>query len=156
SRPISNCNRTAAQVLQRKTKPFVMRRLKRQVASELPDKLFKPLRCDLTALQRELYQAVVDKDLEKAIQAVGGKKLSLGNPHIFAILTKLKQICCHPGLITRDFQPYRAGVSGKFDVLMEILEDISISERVATEQDRCIQSIPRNGRLPTLILRRDE
>src|SRR5437867_5980448 len=71
----------------------------------------------------ELYQ-VLDRDLEAAIQAVGGRKLSLGNPHIFAILTKLKQICCHPGIVSGDFQPYRAGVSAKFDAFTEIFEEI--------------------------------
>ena len=114
----------AAEALVRKTRPFILRRLKRQVASELPDKLLKPLRCELTPSQRDLYQAVLDRDLERAIAAVGGHRLSLGNPHIFAILQKLKQICCHPGLVTKDFSPYKTGVSGKFDSFIEVVDEI--------------------------------
>ncbi len=101
-----------------------MRRLKKAVAHELPDKVFKPLRCALTSLQRSLYRAVLDRELEPAIQAVGRSPLSLGNPHIFAVLTKLKQICCHPGLVTKDFKPFEAGISGKFDSFTEILDSI--------------------------------
>jgi len=112
-----------AQLLKR-TKPFILRRLKKNVAKELPEKIYKHMRCELTALQRQLYKAVIDRDLKAAIDAVGGKPLSLGNPHIFAVLTKLKQICCHPGFVTHDFQPYKSGVSGKFDAFIEILEEI--------------------------------
>ena len=112
----------------RKTRPFILRRLKRHVASELPDKLLKPLRCELTPSQRSLYQAVLDRDLEGAIAAAGGRRLSLGNPHIFAILTKLKQICCHPGLVTKDFSPYKTGVSGKFDSFIEVVDEVLDAE----------------------------
>ena len=123
-------SREAADRLRRRVGPFLLRRLKRQVAKELPEKLPKPLRCELTPVQRELYRAVIKRDLEAAIAAVGGKKLSLGNPHIFAVLTKLKQICCHPGLITQDFQPYKTGVSGKFDAFVEVLDEILEAEPV--------------------------
>ena len=121
-------NEQARQLLVRRTRPFLMRRLKRAVASELPDKLFKPLHCELTPVQRALYRAVLDRDLEPAIQAVGTAKLSLGNPHIFAILTKLKQICCHPGLVTREFRPFEPSLSGKFDVFTEVLDEILEAE----------------------------
>jgi SNF2 family DNA or RNA helicase len=114
----------ALEKLLKRTKPFVLRRLKKSVAKELPDKIYKHMRCELSSLQRQLYKAVIDRDLKAAIEAVGGKPLSLGNPHIFAVLTRLKQICCHPGLVTGDFQPYKSGVSGKFDAFTEILEEI--------------------------------
>jgi len=117
-------SRKAVELLSRRTRPFLLRRLKKQVANELPEKLPKPLRCELTKQQRDLYRAVLERDLEAAIQAVGGRKLSLGNPHIFAILTRLKQICCHPGLVSGDFQPYKLGVSGKFDAFVEVLDEI--------------------------------
>ncbi|GEM_PF-1632277 len=118
-----NGDRRAAAQLNRRIHPFVLRRLKKQVATELPDKLFKPMRCELTSLQRRLYQAIVDRDLTQAIAALGNKKLSLGNPHIFSVLTKLKQVCCHPGLITGDFQNFKPDVSGKFDVFTEIVNE---------------------------------
>jgi SNF2 family DNA or RNA helicase len=123
-------DRQAVEALTRRTKPFLLRRLKRQVAAELPDKIVKPLRCELTDLQRQLYQAVLTGDLEPAMKAVGVGRLSLGNPHIFAVLTKLKQICCHPGLVTHEFQPYKAGISGKFDVFTELMDEILESDPV--------------------------
>jgi superfamily II DNA or RNA helicase len=118
-----NGDKLAALDLNRRIRPFVLRRLKKQVVTELPDKIFKPIRCELTPLQRKLYQAILDRDLKLAIAAVGNQKLSLGNPHIFAVLTKLKQVCCHPGLITGDFGCYNANLSGKFDVFTELVEE---------------------------------
>jgi len=123
-----NGDRQAQELLLRKTRPFVLRRLKKAVASELPDKIEERLKCELTDLQRTLYKAVITRDLEEAIKATGGKKLSLGNPHIFAVLTKLKQICCHPGLVTGEFHEFKEGVSGKFDVFIEIFDEILESE----------------------------
>jgi SNF2 family DNA or RNA helicase len=122
-------DKQAVEQLMRRTKPFLLRRLKRQVAAELPEKILNPLRCELTTLQRELYQAVLTRDLQAAIRAVQGRTLSLGNPHIFAVLTKLKQICCHPGLVTGDFQPYRSGMSGKFDTFIEVFDEITEDDR---------------------------
>lgn len=118
----------AAKNFLRKTRPFILRRLKKDVATELPEKIEKIIRCELTEMQRALYQAVITRDLEPAILAAGGRKISLGNPHIFGVLTKLKQICCHPGLVTNDFQEFKQGVSGKFDAFMEIFDEILDSE----------------------------
>ena len=69
------------------------------------------------------------RDLEEAIKATGREKLTLGSPHIFAVLMKLKQICCHPGLVTPgDFNEFKPGISGKFDAFAEILDEIVESE----------------------------
>lgn len=131
-------DRSAQNLLLRKTRPFILRRLKSAVATELPDKIEKTLRCELTDLQRTLYKAVVTRDLEEAIKATGGKRLSLGNPHIFAVLTKLKQICCHPGLVTGEFHEFKQGVSGKFDAFMEIFEEIVDAESTEQEANKLI------------------
>ena len=118
----------AANLFLRKTRPFILRRLKKDVATELPEKIEKTIRCELTDTQRALYQAVLTRDLEPAIIAAGGRKISLGNPHIFGVLTKLKQICCHPGLVTNEFQEFKQGISGKFDAFIEIFDEIIDSE----------------------------
>lgn len=118
----------ARDLLLRKTHPFILRRLKKNVATELPDKIEKTIRCELTETQRVLYQAVIKRDLEQAVHAMGGKKLSLGNPHIFSVLVKLKQICCHPGLFMKELHGFKRGVSGKFDAFLDLTEEIMESE----------------------------
>lgn len=131
-------DKNARDLLRRKTRPFVLRRLKTEVAKELPDKIEKTIRCELTEKQRALYTAVVTRDLEEAITATGGEKLTLGTPHIFSVLLKLKQICCHPGLVTGDFEEFRPGVSGKFDAFMEILEGILDSRATEVEPNKLV------------------
>jgi len=134
SSPIENRgDKNALDLLLRRTRPFVLRRLKKDVAKELPEKIEKTVRCELTEKQRVLYKAVATRDLEEAIKTTGRDKLTLGNPHIFAVLMKLKQICCHPGLVTGDFEEFKPGISGKFDAFREIFEEILDSE--APEQD---------------------
>jgi SNF2 family DNA or RNA helicase len=125
----------ARDLLIRKTHPFILRRLKKHVAKELPEKIEKTIRCELTAVQRSLYQAVVTRDLDNAVRAMGGTKLSLGNPHIFTVLTKLKQICCHPGLITGQMVGFEKGISGKFDAFTEVAQQIMEGEN--GEGDPC-------------------
>ena len=98
------------------------------MAKELPDKIEKTIRCELTEVQRGLYEAVVRQDIDKAVSALGGKKISLGNPHIFAVLTKLKQICCHPGLVIGDLHGFKKGISGKFDAYMDLTQQIMDGE----------------------------
>jgi SNF2 family DNA or RNA helicase len=137
--PIENRgDKNSLDLLLRKIRPFVLRRLKKDVAKELPDKIEKTIRCELTELQRTLYKAVVTRDLEEAIKATGREKLTLGNPHIFAVLMRLKQICCHPGLVIGDFAEFRSGISGKFDAFTEILDEIFESEVETQDPNKCV------------------
>jgi SNF2 family DNA or RNA helicase len=134
----SRADKNALELLLRKIRPFVLRRLKKDVAKELPEKIEKTIRCELTELQRTLYKAVVTRDLEEAIKATGREKLTLGNPHIFAVLMKLKQICCHPGLVTGDFAEFERGVSGKFDAFTDVLDEILESEAQEQDPNKCV------------------
>lgn len=131
-------DKNARDLLRRKTRPFVLRRLKKDVAKELPDKIEKTIRCELTEKQRALYNAVVTRDLEEALNATSHETLTLGNPHIFSVLLKLKQICCHPGLVTGDFEEFKPGVSGKFDAFMDILEAILDSPATELEPNKLV------------------
>ncbi len=128
----------ALDLLRRKTRPFVLRRLKKDVAKELPDKIEKTIRCELTEKQRALYKAVVTSDLEEAINTTGRETLTLGDPHIFSVLLKLKQICCHQGLVTGDFEGFKPGISGKFDAFMEILGAILDSRATELEPNKLV------------------
>ncbi|MBX3301770.1 MAG: DEAD/DEAH box helicase [Nitrospira sp.] len=156
SNPIEHCgDRNALDLLRRKTRPFVLRRLKKDVAKELPDKIEKTVRCELTEKQRALYNAVVTRDLEEALNATSRETLTLGNPHIFSVLLKLKQICCHPGLVTGDFEEFKPGVSGKFDAFMEILEEILDSRATDLEPNKLVvfsQFVPMTTFLQHIIL----
>lgn len=105
--------------LQQQTDPFILRRMKKDVLQELPEKIETRTICDMTSEQRQLYDSFLEKskrDLEAEIKTNGYAGSQI---FILALLTRLRQICCHPGLFMPD---YRGG-SGKMLLLEELLAD---------------------------------
>ncbi len=111
----------ARRLLAARLRPVLVRRLKEQVARDLPDRIEERLECDLTSGQRKLYLAELMRgreSLERLKRAPGG--LERGRIEVLALLTRLRQVCCHPALVggREDLG------SGKFDALFELLEPI--------------------------------
>jgi superfamily II DNA or RNA helicase len=82
--------------------PYVLRRLKRDVAKELPPKTELSVPVELTGKQRELYESIrvaAHADVRKAIHAKG---LAASAVTILDALTKLRQVCCDPRLVAMD------------------------------------------------------
>lgn len=108
-------------LLAAKLRPVLLRRTKQAVAPELPPRIEERRDCELTAEQRQLYVAELQRSRTLLAQlgaAPGG--LARNKITILAALTRLRQICCHPALAGG-----RAGLgSGKFDALFEVLEPI--------------------------------
>jgi SNF2 family DNA or RNA helicase len=111
-------------LLRRQVTPFVLRRMKNDVASELPPKLETELPCPLNEEQRKAYRELAEggihqhgNDLKKAI-----KESSM---HIFSLLTRLRQACCDLALLPgREHLP---SCGSKGDMLIEKLHDLSSS-----------------------------
>lgn len=97
--------------------PVMLARTKARVASALPPKIHNPVLVDLTAEQADLYDAHL-ASMEDDGFGVGFER----HGRILATLTRLKQICNHPGLITGDLG-HVPGRSGKFDRCIEILDE---------------------------------
>lgn len=95
--------------------PVMMARAKRQVAGSLPPKIDNPVLCDLTDEQAELY----DRTLDDAIATGFGHGVER-HGRVLAVLTALKQVCNHPGLVNGDLRA-PTGRSGKVEVLLDLL-----------------------------------
>jgi SNF2 family DNA or RNA helicase len=122
--PILSGDRTAAERLGRRVGPFLLRRRKEQVAKDLPEKVeMQPEWVELTREQRELYVAIQKRDVEPLWHALR-KNQYVARPNILAALTKLKQVCDHPALITKQIDPLE-GRSEKFDLAVERLREIA-------------------------------
>eukprot|EP00428_Durinskia_dybowskii_P083329 CAMPEP_0170441350 /NCGR_PEP_ID=MMETSP0117_2-20130122/46848_1 /TAXON_ID=400756 /ORGANISM="Durinskia baltica, Strain CSIRO CS-38" /LENGTH=1297 /DNA_ID=CAMNT_0010701887 /DNA_START=433 /DNA_END=4327 /DNA_ORIENTATION=+ len=97
-------------------RPFVLRRVKSQVLDQLPDKVEKVLRCNLSGWQRKMYQSIVHKGLgaRKGDAPVGG----LNNA-----IMQMRKVCNHPYLFLRDYCVDEDLVrsSGKFALLDRML-----------------------------------
>jgi SNF2 family DNA or RNA helicase len=108
--------------------PFLLRRLKtdRTIIQDLPDKQEMTVFCNLAPSQAALYQTVVDQSLSDIEDAEGIQRRGM----ILALLTKLKQLCNHPGLIDKGNEADISTLtrdSGKLKRLVEML-DVVISE----------------------------
>ena len=104
--------------LRQRVRPFVLRRLKAQVAPELPGRTDVVLRCTLPDDQRALYNTLGKQSLARAREALGAGR-TLG---ALEALLRLRQVACHPGLL-----PEGAGTgieSAKIRLLLDTLEQI--------------------------------
>ncbi|CAM3977036.1 DEAD/DEAH box helicase [Mucilaginibacter galii] len=113
--------------LQQKIKPFVLRRTKQEVAGELPDKTEMVLYCEMQAEQRKLYDAY-EREFRELISATTQEQLAKKSMHILKGITKLRQICDSPLLLSGDKLPGNA--SAKIDVLMEQIESKAPNHKI--------------------------
>jgi SNF2 family DNA or RNA helicase len=102
--------------LSAKLRPLMLRRIKRQVARDLPDRIEERRDCHLSEDQRKLYLAELRRSREQIQKAVETSGLAKSKMHVLAALTRLRQICCHPTLVGND------SASGKTETLFELLE----------------------------------
>ncbi len=80
--------------LARRLKPFILRRLKRDVAKDLPAKIEQVTFCELNDEQRALYQQVMEFSRKEVLEAVGAQGVAKSKLVIFTALLRLRQICC--------------------------------------------------------------
>ena len=126
--PIVRANdETASEDLYRHISPFILRRLKKDVLSELPEKLERRMLNEMTEHQSKVYDAYfvqAQKELAAELKKNGFEKSRI---KILAMLTRLRQIACDPAIFLEDY----TGGSGKLDMLEEIVaEAISGGHRI--------------------------
>lgn len=85
-------------------RPFILRRTKAEVCAELPPKLEQTLYCELGDEQRRLYDAILlaSRHLLEKARSCGWHEHRM---EILAMLLRLRQICCHPGLLPPELRP---------------------------------------------------
>ena len=106
--------------------PFILRRMKRDVAKDLPDKVENIAYCELTDEQKDFYLQVLDSTKEELFKSIEQNGLEKSRLSIFSALLRLRQICCHPRLYDKENVKHVMS-SGKFEKLKVLLEEI-ISE----------------------------
>lgn len=106
--------------------PFILRRMKRDVAKDLPDKVENIAYCELTDEQKDFYLQVLDSTKEELFKSIEQNGLEKSRLSIFSALLRLRQICCHPRLYDKENVKHVMS-SGKFEKLKVMLEEI-ISE----------------------------
>ena len=113
--------------LQKKIQPFILRRTKEQVATELPEKTEMILYCEMEAEQRGIYNAY-EKEFREFISATTQDQLPQRSMHVLKGITKLRQICNSPLLLKGEKLPGSA--SAKIDTLIEQIESKSPRHKI--------------------------
>lgn len=123
-KPVSQGIAGAQEILRARIKPFVMRRMKNEVLAELPEKIENTVLAELTGEQKEIYRAYVKSARHELDRIFSGDESEI---MILSLLTRLRQICCHPSLFDEN---YTKG-SGKLELLCELVDSaVSAGHRV--------------------------
>jgi SNF2 family DNA or RNA helicase len=116
-----NYDKKARIRLNKVTAPFIMRRLKKDVLKDLPEKVETDMLCEMSVAQEALYQKIVQEQKSSLLNMLANEKE--GTLHVFALLTKLKQLCDHPSLIETSLDPFKEDMSGKWELFKELLAE---------------------------------
>nr|WP_243122114.1 DEAD/DEAH box helicase [Clostridium perfringens] len=103
--------------------PFILRRLKEDVLSELPEKLEKKYLVEMKGKQKQLYSFYVKAIKNQLNENKSSEKSGRDKINLFSYLTKLREICLDPSLVVPDY----TGGSSKLTVVKEIVKDASES-----------------------------
>ncbi|TQR18651.1 DEAD/DEAH box helicase [Psychrobacillus vulpis] len=109
----------------KRVRPFILRRMKKDVLKELPNKTETIQFSELQVEQKKLYAAYLAELKHDTLKHLKKGDLKRNRIKILAGLTRLRQLCCHPGLFVEGY----TGSSAKYEQLMEIIEECRNSGR---------------------------
>jgi SNF2 family DNA or RNA helicase len=120
--------------LARRLQPFLLRRLKRDVAADLPAKIQQVSTCELTEDQRAIYQQILEAGRRELFDTAGAGNQPPAKNRMLVLTTllRLRQVCCDPRLLHLESTPAQPNhadtaspvTSGKIELFNELLEEI--------------------------------
>ncbi len=122
--PIVDGDEEVADRLRAAVGPFILRRLKKDVLKDLPEKLEQVVFAQMETEQRKLYQGH-EQALRHSLAKQDDAAFSQGKLQVLAELTRLRQICCDPSLLFEDYD----GGSCKLDAIMELISSAMDSQQ---------------------------
>jgi superfamily II DNA or RNA helicase len=115
---VQNTDSRILERLQKMITPFVLRRLKKDVLKELPDKLEENVYAPLEGEQQKLYDARVQR-LKLLLDKQSEEEFKTAKIEILSELTRLRQLCCDPSLVYEDYKEN----SSKLDMCLDLMEN---------------------------------
>ena len=117
SKVVQEHDPAASNDLRCRIRPFILRRLKREVLTELPDKTERQMVVEMTEKQSRVYKAYFAQSQKAFVEALAAHGFEEKRMEIFALLTRLRQLACDPTLFLENY----TGGSGKLKALEELL-----------------------------------
>ncbi|MDP4182624.1 MAG: DEAD/DEAH box helicase, partial [Bacillota bacterium] len=114
---VNGRNQEKADELSRLIKPFILRRLKKDVLKELPEKIETSYLAEMKEEQKKIYAAYYKNFKEELLPQIEEFGTQKNHIEILAALTRLRQICAHPATFLDDYD----GGSGKLEIAMELI-----------------------------------
>lgn len=99
--------------------PFILRRIKEEVLTELPDKTITVLNNEMQDEQQKLYLSYLQNAKTEAMEEINANGFQKSQIKILALLMRLRQICCHPSIFLNDYK----GESSKLNQCIEVIRD---------------------------------
>lgn len=126
-KPILLKDEDALRELHQRIGPFILRRMKKDVLKELPDKHETKMLTELSQEQKLVYMSYLESLKGNINKGIAEKGYERSRMQILAALTRLRQICCHPSTFIDNYQ----GGSGKLELLLDIIvESIANNHRM--------------------------
>jgi SNF2 family DNA or RNA helicase len=112
-----------------RTRPFLLRRTKNEVARDLPDRVEEDLVVEFEGVQSTLYKAEIKRARAQLLKIETSKQLDKMRFNILTSLLRLRQICCHPRLLGLEDTKKKKSTdnaedSAKLSALLELLEPL--------------------------------
>lgn len=99
--------------------PFVLRRTKKEVLTELPEKTITLLDNEMGEEQKNIYLSYLAQAKQEIAEKIEDNSFNKNKIKILALLTRLRQICCHPKLFIENY----TGTSSKLEQCIEIIQE---------------------------------
>jgi superfamily II DNA or RNA helicase len=120
STPIERGDKPARQHLKKLIQPFILRRTKTQVLSELPSRTEITLQVTLSDEERHLYEALRQEAIAKINEIKPGETKAM---QVLAEITKLRRFCCHPKLVMKNASVAGSKLAVFAETVQELLEN---------------------------------
>lgn len=115
----SDQQQEAVTTLKKKISPFILRRLKKDVLTDLPDKITTPIYCEMESKQAAMYRHYLSQIKQEIVSELAEAGFQKSQIKILALLTRLRQVCVDPNLFIENYD----GKSAKMESLLELLEE---------------------------------
>ena len=99
--------------------PFILRRIKKEVLTELPDKTITIINNEMQEEQQKIYSSYLQDARQEAIDEINVNGFEKSQIKILALLMRLRQICCHPSLFIDNYK----GESSKLNQCLQLIRD---------------------------------